>query len=51
MNKYYVMYNDSEVIWCWEEEAFEKLSIGWKLYAVAYDEKVADQLCEEACYL
>lgn len=51
MDKYYVIYNSSEVIWCWEEEAYEKLSKGWKLYAIAETEEVADQFCEEACYL
>ncbi|GGP14220.1 hypothetical protein [Oceanobacillus neutriphilus] len=51
MNKYYVMYNSTDVIWCWEEEAFEKITMGWKLYAVANDEETADAFCEEACYI
>lgn len=51
MGKYYVIYSLSEVIWCWEDEAFQKMSEGWKLYAITDTEKEAEQFCEEACYL
>lgn len=51
MLKHYVMYNKSEVIWCYEEEAYEKLAMGWKIHAVTDDENTADTLTEEACYL
>ncbi|MFS0562598.1 hypothetical protein AB1K91_17870 [Terribacillus sp. 179-K 1B1 HS] len=50
MEKFYVMRNDHEVIWCWEEEAFDKLTHGWSLYAIADSEDSADKMCEEACY-
>lgn len=49
--KYFVVYNSSEVIWCYEEEAYEKLVMGWRFYAVAANEKTADFLVEEACYI
>jgi len=48
--KHFVMYNDSEALWCYEEEAYEKLTMGWTLHAVAYDEKTADELAEETQY-
>ncbi|MCY8386520.1 hypothetical protein MOC78_03380 [Bacillus inaquosorum] len=51
MEKYFVMYNSTDVIWCYEEEAFEKLTAGWTIHAISYDEKSADKLVEEACYL
>ncbi len=51
MEKFYVMYNESEVIWCWEEEAFDLLTRGWLIHAIANDETTADKLAEEACYI
>ncbi|WP_168156642.1 hypothetical protein [Oceanobacillus sp. E9] len=51
MNKYYVMYNSNDAIWCWEKEAFEKMTMGWKLHAIAHSEEQANELTEEACYL
>jgi hypothetical protein len=48
---HFVMYNSSDVIWCYEEEAFEKLTLGWTIHAVADDETTADKLVEEACYI
>lgn len=48
--KYYVMHNDTDVIWCWQNEAFEKLTTGWTLFGIADSEQEADILCEEACY-
>ncbi|WP_162986432.1 hypothetical protein [Virgibacillus sp. Bac332] len=50
MDKYYVIYDSGVVIWCWQEEAFEKMTMGWTLYGIANSEKEADILCEEACY-
>jgi hypothetical protein len=49
--KHFVMYNSNDVIWCYEEEAFKKLTLGWTIHAVSYDEATADKLAEEACYL
>lgn len=51
MTRYYVMYNSTDSIWCYEDEAFEKLVIGWTLYAISYSEGEADLLAEEACYI
>jgi hypothetical protein len=50
-SKYYVMYNSSEAIWCFQDEMFEKLALGWVLHAYTNNEAAADKLVEECCYL
>jgi hypothetical protein len=48
---YYVIYNSSDAIWCYQDEAFEKLTTGWTLHAITDNEEKADQLTEECCYI
>lgn len=49
--KYYVIYNSSDVIWCYREEAFEKVTMGWTIHAIVDSESKAEKFAEEACYL
>jgi hypothetical protein len=51
LQKHFVIYNSTDVIWCYEDEAFEKITIGWTLHAVTTDEKTADKLCDEAALI
>jgi hypothetical protein len=47
---YYVVYNNSEVFWCFEEEAKELTKGSYKLYAITDTIEKADILCEQVCY-
>lgn len=34
MNKYYIVYSDTDVVCCNEDVAFLRMTNGWKLYGI-----------------
>lgn len=47
----YILYSNSEVVKCEKDLAFDLITKGWILYAIADDDQMAAELMEETCFL
>ena len=48
MLKYWVVYNDFEAYWCYQDEAYRLIKEqGWKLHGISNDEKIAELMLSE----